>query len=386
MRFVRPIFLAALFVAFLLQGCAQKGVQSTTGTNLTSNLEAISKGRARLTCHVECSGSWGAARRKLRSLHDNKLWEDLAVEVSKNGFESDLGYYYLGRAAAGLGNPEAALIYYRLGLTKIHKCDGIINNCDGFTFPKDIQAQIALITQSAQPSRQAQTPPPQARPKQPSANSQPNISTGSGFFVSNNGYLVTNWHVVEDAKAILVITFDQQKKLAKVVGRDTANDLAILQIEGSTKYWLPINENSSAIKRGTEVVAVGFPRVAIQGFEPKVTNGIISSLSGISNDPRMFQISVPIQPGNSGGPLVTMDGAVVGVVSAKLRATDAMQRSSSLPENVNYAVKSNYLIELLNSHSVRAKYDTRKLSKELKMTTLTENVERATALILTSDE
>lgn len=386
---MRPIkFLTAFLLLALVfvYGCAQKGVQSNTGVNLTANLEAIVKGKARLTCQVECSGSWGSARRKLKSLHDNKLWEDLALEVSKIGFESDLGYYYLGKAAAGMGNTDAALIYYRLGLTKIHKCDGVINNCDGFALPKDIQFQIAQLAPATQQPRQVQSTPPANKPKQPTSSSQPSISTGSGFFVSNDGLLVTNWHVVEDAKAILVVTFSQEKKFARIVGKDPANDLAVLKIDGATKYWLPINENSAAIKRGTEVVAVGFPRVRIQGMEPKVTNGIVSSLSGVANDPRMFQISVPIQPGNSGGPLVTKDGLVVGVVSAKLRASEAIRKSESLPENVNYAVKSNYLLELLNSHNVRAKPDVRKIGKDLKMTTLTENVEKATVLILTSDE
>ena len=420
MRLIKTLLVFSFLLIGGLQGCAQKGAQSTSGVNIASNLDAITKGKARLTCQVECSGSWGSARKKLKSLYENRLWEDLAIEVSKIGFESDLGYFYLGKAVAGLGNSESALIYYRLGLTKIHKCDGIINNCDGFSPPREMQAQILQIMQFANQQRQAQLQqrqaqnqspqlvnkqpqapnqmpqvqsqptqaqvlPPQDKPKPVPTSTQPSISTGSAFFVSGDGLLVTNWHVVEDAKSILVITFNQERKLATIVGKDIANDLAVLKIEGVSKNYLPIIENSTAVKRGTEVVTVGFPRVSLQGSEPKVTNGIVSSLSGNFNDPRFFQISVPVQPGNSGGPLVTKDGIVIGVVSAKLRATEAMKKSGSLPENVNYAIKSNYLLELLNTHRVKAKSETRKMSSGLKMTTLTENVEKATALIYASD-
>ena len=149
MRLIKTLLVFSFLLIGGLQGCAQKGAQSTSGVNIASNLDAITKGKARLTCQVECSGSWGSARKKLKSLYENRLWEDLAIEVSKIGFESDLGYFYLGKAVAGLGNSESALIYYRLGLTKIHKCDGIINNCDGFSPPREMQAQILQIMQFA---------------------------------------------------------------------------------------------------------------------------------------------------------------------------------------------------------------------------------------------
>ena len=78
-----------------------------------------------------------------------------------------------------------------------------------------------------------------------------------------------------------------------------------------------------------------------------MTEGIISSIAGIHGEPNSFQISVAVQPGNSGGPLIDSSGAVIGIVSAKLAHMNALKTSGSLPENVNYAVKSNYLLELL---------------------------------------
>jgi len=87
----------------------------------------------------------------------------------------------------------------------------------------------------------------------------------------------------------------------------------------------------------------------LQGFAPKLAKGEIASLSGASDDPRYFQISVPVQPGNSGGALVDERGNVVGVVSAKLSARAALASSGALPENVNYAVKSSFLLSFLES-------------------------------------
>jgi hypothetical protein len=100
---------------------------------------------------------------------------------------------------------------------------------------------------------------------------------------------------------------------------------------------------------GSTVATVGFPNIGLQGFAPKLTKGEIASLSGAQDDPRYFQISVPVQPGNSGGALVDEHGNVVGVVAAKLNAAAAVATSGALPENVNYAVKSSFLLGFLES-------------------------------------
>jgi S1-C subfamily serine protease len=100
---------------------------------------------------------------------------------------------------------------------------------------------------------------------------------------------------------------------------------------------------------GGTVATVGFPNIGLQGFAPKLAKGEIASLSGAQDDARYFQISVPVQPGNSGGALVDEHGNVVGVVSAKLSVAAAVATSGALPENVNYAVKSSFLLGFLES-------------------------------------
>jgi len=114
--------------------------------------ESFKNGFARLECQTSCAGSWGAQRQELKGLHDAGLWTDLATKVLKVGFRSDQTYYYLGKAAEGLGYTTAAEIYYRLSITSTnsigHKCDGVINNCDGLVFPQDAESRLQVVLQT----------------------------------------------------------------------------------------------------------------------------------------------------------------------------------------------------------------------------------------------
>ena len=210
------------------------------------------------------------------------------------------------------------------------------------------------------------------------ADSQPRGS-GSGFFVIEDGYLITNEHVVKDAKQVRLLT-SAGLLPAKVVRLDPANDLALLKADGRFTT-LPIVA-SRGVKLGGTVATVGFPNIGLQGFAPKLAKGEIASLSGAQDDPRYFQISVPVQPGNSGGALVDERGNVVGVVSAKLDAAVALNTSGALPENVNYAVKSSFLLSFLESVpevSVRLKEPN---TKERKFEDVVKSAEQAAVLVL----
>jgi S1-C subfamily serine protease len=171
-------------------------------------------------------------------------------------------------------------------------------------------------------------------------------ASGTGFYITEDGYLITNNHVVKDATQFRLIT-SAGLITAKVVKVDEANDLALLKAGGKFSP-LPIAASRSAHLGGT-VATIGFPDPSLQGFSPKLAKGEIASLSGAGDDPRYFQISVPVQPGNSGGALVDERGNVIGIVSAKLDASTALAMSGALPENVNYAVKSSLLLSFLES-------------------------------------
>ena len=171
-------------------------------------------------------------------------------------------------------------------------------------------------------------------------------ASGTGFFITDDGYLISNYHVVKDATKVRLLTSAGLID-AKVVQVDAANDLALLKADGRFAP-LPIAASRTVALGGT-VATVGFPDIGLQGFAPKLAKGEIASLSGAGDDPRYFQISVPVQPGNSGGALVDERGNVIGIVSAKLDASAALAASGALPENVNYAVKSSLLLSFLES-------------------------------------
>jgi TPR repeat protein len=204
-------------------------------------------------------------------------------------------------------------------------------------------------------------------------------SSGTGFFISDDGYLITNNHVVDGASQVRLVT-SAGLISAKVVKVDAANDLALLKAEGRFAA-LPVAA-SRGVKLGGTVATVGFPNIGLQGFAPKLAKGEIASLSGAGDDARYFQISVPVQPGNSGGALVDERGNVVGVVSAKLNASAALRSSGALPENVNYAVKSSYLLSFLESVPDVASKLKEASAKEKKFEEVVKEAEQAAVLVL----
>lgn len=179
-------------------------------------------------------------------------------------------------------------------------------------------------------------------------NKKQNAATGSGFLLSTNGSIATNAHVIADAENIEVL-FSNEKGLAsykaKVLITDKKNDVAILKIDDD-KYIGPSNIPYSIYEGaeiGSKVFTIGYPLNDIMGSNYKVNDGIISAKSGVSDDIRYYQISVPLQPGNSGGPLFDVNGNVIGLTAAKL---DEESIGISI-ENVNYAIKAAYLNNLL---------------------------------------
>ncbi|WP_428354274.1 hypothetical protein [Methyloprofundus sp.] len=133
----------------MLVGCASTGSVTSTGDSISNIESAFKKGNVRLTCGISCSGSYGAKRNELKGFYENELWDDLANVVAISGHKGDQEYYYLGRAAEGLGYYLAAQTYYKLALADAYNCDGIINNCDGLVFPRDAEAGLQRLTKIA---------------------------------------------------------------------------------------------------------------------------------------------------------------------------------------------------------------------------------------------
>jgi hypothetical protein len=144
----RTRFLAALIAALALglTACATDRAGTDDPIEQHQIVTELEAGRLRLACDLACAGTWRAARKALRGLHEHGVWQELVVEVVRIGYASDLGYFYLGRAAEARGRPQAAAVYYRLALATPSKCDGLVfDSCDGIRFPADAQAALARI-------------------------------------------------------------------------------------------------------------------------------------------------------------------------------------------------------------------------------------------------
>jgi S1-C subfamily serine protease len=134
-----------------------------------------------------------------------------------------------------------------------------------------------------------------------------------------------------------------------VLATDAENDLALLSASESLPIGLPLAEGEAAM--GSTVYTLGYPHPDIMGRNAKLTTGIVNAGTGIRDDPRHYQISVPVQAGNSGGPLLNERGEVVGLVTAKLSASAVYGATGDLPQNVNYAVKVEFLRQLLEGQA-----------------------------------
>lgn len=203
------------------------------------------------------------------------------------------------------------------------------------------------------------------------------VSTGTGFYISEDGYLLTNAHVVKKAKNIMIHQ-GHERLLAELISLDIANDIAILKVNKTVKP-LPILDNELA-KVGSDVSVIGYPMIGIQGNEKKATFGYVNSLSGLQGDKRFYQISAPIQPGNSGSPLINDDGEVVGIVTSTINQEAAYKATGSLAQNVNWAVKIAYAQPLLLEKQV--KYNRLSTKKKLLKSELFEQVEDSVVLIV----
>ncbi len=151
------------------------------------------------------------------------------------------------------------------------------------------------------------------------------ISTGSGFVISRSGEIVTNFHVIRDCASIDVRVASTSRQKAEVIATDEGNDLAVIRVKTAVESNAVFRENPP-LRPGEHVIAMGYPLSGILTTTVNVSEGIVSALAGLRDDSRYIQISAPVQPGNSGGPLLDTSGHIVGVVSGKLSIASQVVR------------------------------------------------------------
>jgi len=178
------------------------------------------------------------------------------------------------------------------------------------------------------------------------------VVTGTGFLFSSSDYVITSYHVVHGAKSIKVRLVNGKRIDATVSLKDTNNDIAVLKLSQSptSRQNIIILGDSSSAKTGDRVFTYGFPLVDLLGdAEPRYSEGFINSLSGISNDPRLFHVSIPIQPGNSGGPVFNEQGELIGIATSSIDSDQTKKVFGSVPQNVNFVIKSSYIKSMLTN-------------------------------------
>jgi S1-C subfamily serine protease len=175
------------------------------------------------------------------------------------------------------------------------------------------------------------------------------IASGTGFAVDPGGYILTNAHVVAGCSNVTA-RIGGLELATQTVSADAQNDLALLKIPRSISDVLPLR--NGRIQLGEGVVAFGYPLQGVISTSLNMTMGNISALAGLGDDARSLQFTAPVQPGNSGGPLVDAAGNVVGVVTSKLSPLWAAKNVGDLPQNVNFALKVSVIRDFLESRSV----------------------------------
>jgi S1-C subfamily serine protease len=215
-------------------------------------------------------------------------------------------------------------------------------------------------------------------PSPPKSQIGPGVSQGTGFLVSPDGLVMTAYHVVEDSKTIKVRCQGYDLVTAKLGERSQTLDIAVLHTDLRGTPYLPAADPRSA-RSGDPVFSMGFPTAGYLGPEPKYFNGAISSLSGGGREASMLLISVPAQPGSSGSPLLTMDGTVVGVVTAGTKEEEFMRDHGALPQNLNWAVKMEYATPLYERPRAASERSAARTPREA-----AEQAARALCIVLTA--
>lgn len=229
-------------------------------------------------------------------------------------------------------------------ITTLSQCVNIALNAErGGTAAKP-RAKPKTTNKTAAKTKPAKAPQ--------AAESKPRDSTGTGFIVSQKGHVLTNHHVVDKCGTITVSRTGDVARPATILRADVTNDLAVLKIDASLAADEAARFRARSLRAGESIAIYGFPLAGTLSASGNIVGGNVSSLAGLADDVRLLQVSAPVQPGNSGGPLMDNTGAVAGIVNGKLNELAAIEASGSLPQNVNFSIKANVGMNFLDAHSI----------------------------------
>jgi S1-C subfamily serine protease/uncharacterized protein len=202
-------------------------------------------------------------------------------------------------------------------------------------------------------------------------------ATGTAFSINASGQFLTNYHVIKGCETIR-LRLAAGPQSGTVVATDERNDLAVIQAAANGAEPMRFREGKG-IRPADSVIALGFPYVGLLATSPQVTTGTVSALAGMNDDSRFLQLTAPVQPGNSGGPLVDLSGNVVDIVSARINDIAVAEATGTLPENINFAIKSATIREFLDAH--RINYQVGPSDTKLEAADVGEKATKSTVMI-----
>ncbi len=217
-----------------------------------------------------------------------------------------------------------------------------------------------------------------AKDAQSSDKKQKEGGFGTGFFVNAQGYVITNFHVVDAGKKISC-EYQSTKYDAKVIRVDPNNDLALLKLEIAPKEVLTFRGGKS-VRTGEDVVVLGFPYYGMVSTHPNITTGLVSSPVGLGDDSRWLQTTAPVQPGNSGGPMLDSSGHVVGVVVARLNAMAVAKATGDIPQNINFAIRTPLVKSFLEINEIE--FQTEESAETMKVADIGEKAMPGVVLVI----
>lgn len=214
---------------------------------------------------------------------------------------------------------------------------------------------------------------------------QSTVSTGTGFYISTQGHLITADHVLREREFIWVRHGTPPRMLrASVILRDAKQDLALLKVDLDTTAlsfakW-------SEVPTGLEAYVVGFPLPNLQGRSIKITQGLVNGDAALQRSKRLFSLSAGVQTGNSGGPVLSPEGLVLGMVQSKLDAMKLVERTKDLPQNVNFAVRADAVVAFAEQAGLQIRVVSPDLSLNLRPYQLLRNSRDAVVMVIASDK
>jgi TPR repeat protein len=203
------------------------------------------------------------------------------------------------------------------------------------------------------------------------------VGTGTGFFIDNEGLILTNKHVVLGCETVKV-THSGRTVTSDFIQPDKLQDLALIETDIRPRA-VAIFRSGRGIRPGDSVYVYGFPLQGILASDAGITAGNVSNLAGIGDDRSLMQITAPIQPGNSGGPLLDETGNVVGIVVGKLDSLVIATLTGDIPQNVNFAINATEARKFLDSYGID--YRTAPSDKKIEAADIAASARHFTVLV-----